>query len=34
MMKNQHGVVMKLTGTGNGGQLTLAGKGVEVKLKN
>jgi len=33
IMKNQHGVVMKLTGTGQGAQLTLAGKGVEVKLK-
>ena len=33
-MRNQHGVVMKLTGTGTGVQLTLAAKGVEVKLKN
>jgi hypothetical protein len=33
-MKNQHGVVMRLTGTGTGVQLTLAGKGVDVKLKN
>jgi hypothetical protein len=32
-MKNQHGVVMKLTGVGTGVKLTLAGKGVEVKLK-
>ena len=33
VMKNQNGVVMKLTGTGQGAQLTLAGKGVDVKLK-
>jgi hypothetical protein len=33
IMKNQHGVVMKLTGTGQGVQFTLAGKGVDVKLK-
>jgi len=33
VMKNQHGVVMKLTGTGTGAQLTLAAKGVDVKLK-
>ena len=33
-MRNQHGVVMQLTGTGTGVQLTLAAKGVEVKLKN
>ena len=32
-MKNQHGVVMQLTGTGQGIQFTLAPKGVEVKLK-
>ncbi|HKZ09063.1 MAG TPA: DUF1134 domain-containing protein [Methylomirabilota bacterium] len=32
-MKNQHGVVMRLTGTGTGVKLTLAGKGVDVKLK-
>ena len=32
-MKNQHGVVMKLTGTGTGVKFTLAGKGVDVKLK-
>jgi hypothetical protein len=32
-MKNQHGVVMQLTGTGTGVKLTLAAKGVEVKLK-
>jgi hypothetical protein len=34
ILKNQHGVVMKLTGTGSGVKFTLAGKGVEVKLKN
>jgi len=34
IMKNQNGVVMKLTGTGQGIQLTLAGSGVDVKLKN
>jgi Envelope integrity protein A len=33
-MRNQNGVVMQLTGTGTGVQLTLAAKGVEVKLKN
>jgi hypothetical protein len=33
-MKNQHGVVMKLTGVGTGVKFTLAGKGVDVKLKN
>ena len=33
-MRNQNGVIMKLTGTGTGVQLTLAAKGVEVKLKN
>ena len=32
-MRNQHGVVMKLTSTSQGVQLTLAGKGVDVKLK-
>jgi hypothetical protein len=32
-MKNQHGVVMELTGTGTGVRLTLAAKGMEVKLK-
>jgi hypothetical protein len=32
-MKNQHGVVMKLTATGTGVKFTLAGKGAEVKLK-
>jgi len=32
-MRNQNGVVMQLTGTGRGAQLTLAAKGVEVKLK-
>ncbi len=34
VMQNQHGVVMKLTGTGTGVKLTLAGKGVDVKLKD
>ena len=34
IMKNQNGVVMKLTGTDAGIQLTLAGSGVDVKLKN
>jgi hypothetical protein len=34
IMKNQNGVVMKLTGVGQGVQLTLAGSGVDVKLKN
>ena len=33
-LKNQHGVVMKLTGTGTGVKFTLAGKGVDVKLKS
>lgn len=33
-LKNQHGVVMKLTGVGTGVKFTLAGKGVEVKLKS
>lgn len=32
-MKNQNGVEMVLTGTGKGIQLTLAAKGIEVKLK-
>lgn len=32
-MKNQHGVVMQLTGTGTGVKLTLAAKGIDVKLK-
>jgi len=32
-MKNQHGVVMQLTGTGTGVRLTLAAKGIDVKLK-
>jgi hypothetical protein len=32
-LKNQHGVVMQLTGTGTGVQLTLAVKGIDVKLK-
>jgi len=31
-MKNQNGVTMVLTGTTMGAQLTLAGKGVDVKL--
>jgi len=34
ILKNQNGVVMKLKGTGTGVKFTLAGKGVEVKLKN
>ncbi len=33
-LKNQKGVVMRLTGTGTGVKFTLAGKGVDVKLKN
>lgn len=33
-MKNQHGVVMKLTGTGTGVELTAGAKGLDVKLKN
>jgi hypothetical protein len=33
-LRNQNGVVMQLTGTETGIQLTLAGKGVDVKLKN
>jgi hypothetical protein len=33
-LKNQHGVVMKLTATGTGVKFTLAAKGVEVKLKS
>jgi hypothetical protein len=33
IMKNQHGVIMKLTDTSQGAQLTLAAKGVDVKLK-
>lgn len=32
-MKNQNGVTMVLTGTSMGAQLTLAAKGVDVKLK-
>ena len=32
-MRNQHGVVMKLKATEQGVQLTLAGQGIEVKLK-
>ena len=34
LMKNQHGVVMKLTGTGTGVRLTAGAKGLDVKLKN
>ena len=34
IMKNQNGVVLKLTSTSQGVQLTLAGSGVDVKLKN
>ena len=34
IMRNQNGVVMKLTGVGQGIQLTLAGSGVDVALKN
>jgi hypothetical protein len=33
VMKNQNGVVLRLTGTGQGVQLTLAAKGVDIKLK-
>jgi hypothetical protein len=32
-MRNQNGVVIKLTSTSTGVQLTLAGEGVNVKLK-
>ena len=32
-MRNQNGVVMRLTSTSTGVQLTLAGKGVDIKLK-
>lgn len=32
-MKNHHGVVMQLTGTETGVKLTLAAKGIDVKLK-
>jgi len=32
-LRNQKGVVMQLTGTGTGVQLTLAAKGVDIKLK-
>ena len=32
-MKNQNGVVMRLTGTSQGAQVTLAAKGADVKLK-
>jgi hypothetical protein len=31
-MRNQHGVVMELTGTGTGVRLTLAAQGIDVKL--
>jgi hypothetical protein len=34
IMKNQNGVVLKLTSTSQGVQLTLAGAGVDIKLKN
>ena len=34
IMQNQNGVVMKLTSTSQGVQLTLAAAGVDVKLKN
>jgi hypothetical protein len=34
IMKNQNGVVMKLTSTSQGVQLTLAGSGVDIQLKN
>jgi hypothetical protein len=34
IMKNQNGVILKLTSTSQGVQLTLAGSGVDVKLKN
>ncbi len=33
VMRNQNGVVMKLTGTGTGVKLALGPKGVDVKLK-
>ena len=33
IMKNQNGVVMKLTSTGTGVKFTAGAKGVEVKLK-
>jgi len=33
IMKNQNGVVMKLTGTGTGVRLAAGAKGVDVKLK-
>jgi hypothetical protein len=32
-MRNQHGVVMNITGTGTGVKLALGPKGVDVKLK-
>ena len=34
VLKNQNGVTLVLTGTSAGIKLTLAGKGVEVKLKS
>jgi hypothetical protein len=34
LMKNQHGVVMKLTGTGAGVKLAAGAEGLDVKLKN
>jgi hypothetical protein len=34
IMKNQNGVVMKLTSTSQGVQLTLSGSGVDFQLKN
>lgn len=32
-MRNQNGVVMQLTGTGQGIQFTLAAKGIDIKLR-
>jgi hypothetical protein len=32
-MKNQHGVVLRVTSTSQGVQLTLAAKGVDIKLQ-
>ena len=34
IMQNQNGVVMKLTSTSQGVQLTLAGAGVDIQLKH
>jgi len=34
IMKNEHGVVLKLHGTQQGVRLTLAAQGVSLKLKN